>query len=144
MYTPTPTGLRRRLVTLLSRNTAQDTVGQATGYTAYLTTRAYVETVKASDAFNADAITSEVTHRVNIRFARGITVKSKDRLLVGNPVGTSWPPENGASFSVQELRALAAQGVRVFDIKACINVDERNLELNLMCLELADGTPAGA
>ena len=34
-------------------------------------------------------------------------------------------------------------GSRVFEIKAVVNLDERNVEIDLPCLELAEGAQTG-
>jgi|SRR5271165_3924085 len=122
-FTPLPSGQRRKRVTLLSRNNAQDSSGQATGYTAYATVWAQIIEASASEVFKAQQYTSEVSHVVNIHWSAALSpsgatpLKSKDRVLYQT---------------------------RTFDIRAIVNPDERNIEFRLMCLELADGTAAGA
>jgi head-tail adaptor len=151
LFKPTPAGLRRRQVTLCARNSAQDTFGQATGYTVYATVRAFIETldmVRGLEKLTSSVVTNEVMHRINIRYQPGVVIQSKDRVLYATdvvnwpPPGT-WPPPNGTDYSSAELRALQQQGARIFEIIAPLNLGERNIELNLMCTELNEGTPAG-
>src|ERR1035441_1443677 len=97
MFKPLPIGLRRSRVQLLARNNDQDSFGQATGYTSYATVAAYITAASASEVYKAEQYTSEVSHVVNIRWSASLSVKSKDRVLLGS---------------------------QTFDIKAVVNPDQ--------------------
>lgn len=114
MFRPTPSGLRRRQVQLLARDTGtRDALNQANTWIPYLTIRAYIQAIGGNEALHGGAqYVSEVTHRINIRCPRGTAVLAKHRVMYG---------------------------FRVWEIKAVQNIDELNRELDLLCLEIDDG-----
>jgi len=114
MFKPTPAGERRRQIQLQSPN-PQPLGGEIT-YTTYQTVYAKIETLKADETYSDAQYLPEATHRVNTRYLPGVTIKANHRVLYGS---------------------------RVFEIKAVVNLDERNVEIDLLCLELAEGAPTG-
>lgn len=70
-----------------------------------------IQPIRGREFFNAEAVNSDVTHKVTIRYRAGITPKM--RLL----------------FGTRELH-----------ITSVINVNERNDCLELMCKEVVDGS----
>jgi head-tail adaptor len=136
----TPAGMRRRMITLVRRNDAQDAFGQATGYSAYATVSAYMEALTGRTVNQGGALGSQVSHRFNIRYRPDLEFLSKDRVLY-NPAGLSIA--NGTSLAQSDLASLVAAGGRIFDVSAVENPEERNIEINLFCLEISEGEPAG-
>ena len=114
MFKPTPTGERCRQIQLQSPD-PQPLGGEIT-YTTYQTVYAKIETLRADETYADNQFLAEATHRVNIRYLPGVTIKTNHRVLFG---------------------------ARAFDIKAVVNQGERNFEIDLLCLELAEGAPTG-
>ena len=114
---PMIAGALRHKVQLVSRNAAQDTFGQPTGYAVYATPWASIDSTQGTEVYRAQQYTSDVSHVVTIRWTPNWTPKSKDRVIFGS---------------------------RTFDIRAVLNVEERNRYWQLQCVELADGAAAGA
>ena len=114
MFKPTPAGERRRQIQLQSPD-PQPLGGEIT-YTTYQTMYAKIETLRADEIYADNQFLAEASHRVNIRYLPGVTIKANHRVLFG---------------------------ARAFDIKAVVNLDERNVEIDLLCLELAEGAPTG-
>jgi SPP1 family predicted phage head-tail adaptor len=72
----------------------------------YITVWSSIEPVSGREPFLAQAHLSEITHKIRMRYHEGITAAMR----------ISW---NG----------------RLFDIKASTNWEERNRELQLLCIE---------
>jgi SPP1 family predicted phage head-tail adaptor len=106
-------GQLRHLVTVQSRSTTPDTYGEPaqTWSSLYADQPASIEPLSGRELLNAQAIQSDVTHRLRMRYVSG--VETKHRILFGS---------------------------RVFDIRAVRNVDERGIELEILCTE---GASAG-
>jgi SPP1 family predicted phage head-tail adaptor len=98
---------RDKLITLQRRGSAQDSVGQTVEtWTDISQAWATIKPITGREYFNASGERAEVTHRVSIWWISGVA--PRDRVLYRS---------------------------RVFDIKSAINVDERNKDLELMCVE---------
>lgn len=83
-----------------------DTGGFSETWADVATVWAAIEPIRGREYFEAQQVNAEVSHRIKCRYRSGIL-----------PV----------------MRAVF--GVRIFRIEAVINVDERNRELQLMCIE---------
>jgi len=103
--------LRKRL-TIQQRSTAQDSYGQPlTAWADVATVWGAVEPLNGRELLAAEAVQSEITHQVVMRYRPGITAKM--RVLYGS---------------------------RVFDIQNVLDENERHRMLTLLCLEgLTDG-----
>ena len=103
--------LRKRL-TIQKRSTVQDSYGQpSTSWSDVVTVWGAVEPLSGRELMAAEAVQSEITHQVIIRYIAGIT--SKMRVLYGT---------------------------RIFDIQNVLDENERHRMLTLLCLEgLSDG-----
>lgn len=84
----------------------EDINGGATTWSDVETVWASIAPIAGREYFAAQQVQSDVTHRVRMRY--GPTVTTKDRLTFG---------------------------VRHFDIRTVLNRDERNRELELLCIE---------
>jgi SPP1 family predicted phage head-tail adaptor len=84
----------------------EDINGGATTWAPLATVYAGVEPITGREYFGAQQVQAEITHRVVMRYTAGVTAKHRVRF-----------------------------GARVFDIRAAINRDERNRELELLCVE---------
>ena len=67
-----------------------------------------IEPLQGEEAINAQQLDATVTHRVKIKYPRGVTITPADRFRYHG---------------------------RVFEIRSAINVDERNMWLELLCTE---------
>lgn len=106
-----PGALRKRIV-LQSRATTQDATGQeATSWSDVATLWSQIEALSGREVMAAQAVQSEVTHRITVRY----------RSEFANPV------------AVARLRAV--YNGRIFNISSCTNVDERNRTIELMASE---------
>ncbi len=74
---------------------------------------AKVQGLRGRELFSAQAINPQVTHKVTIRYCKGLT--SAHRLLIG-----------------QDME-------RVLNIESVIDVDERHIDHELMCTEVPGG-----
>lgn len=106
-------GRLRHQVTIEQRSSTPDTFGEPanTWSTLYADQPASIDPISARELIAAGAIQSEATHRVRMRYVAG--VQTKHRIVFGT---------------------------RVFDIRAVRDVEERNVELELLCSE---GASAG-
>ena len=105
-------GKLRHQVKLQRVTVAADSHGDQTKtWTDLATVRASIEPLSGRELVNAQAMQSDVTHRVRMRYVAG--VQTKHRIAFGS---------------------------RVFDIRAVRDIDERNLELEMLC---TDGASAG-
>ena len=106
-------GSLRHTVTVQQRTELPDAYGEPaqTWTTLHANQPASIEPLSGRELITAQAVQSDVTHRVRMRYVAG--VQTKHRILFGS---------------------------RVFDIRAVRNVDERNIELEMLCTE---GASAG-
>lgn len=106
-------GKLNRLVSIQQRASTQDTFGQqSTGWTnLYTNVHVAIRPLSGREMLAAQAVNSEVSHNINLRYLAGITANM--RILYGT---------------------------RIFNITAVMNIDERNKELMLQAAEgLNDG-----
>jgi SPP1 family predicted phage head-tail adaptor len=100
-------GKLRRPVTIQKLAGTLDASGQEVQtWQSHGTRMAAIEPLQGREYFSARQIQSEITTRIRIRYLAGVTAKM--RVLFGS---------------------------RVFDIQEVINPEERNVELQLMCIE---------
>ena len=106
-------GALRHTVTVQQRTELPDSFGEPaqTWTTMHADQPASIEPLSGRELINAQAIQSDVTHRVRMRYVAGVETKHR-----------------------------VAFGTRVFDIRAVRNVNERNIELEMLCTE---GASAG-
>jgi SPP1 family predicted phage head-tail adaptor len=106
-------------VQLLARDeNTRDAYNAANNFAAYLTVWASITAISSNERMaGGDTYVSSATHRVNMRYPASVAVKAQDRVQYGT---------------------------RVFDILSVVNRDERNRELDLMCLEIQGGAARGA
>jgi len=102
----------RRRVTLQSRSTTQDAYGgQVNTWSDLVVMWADIAALTGRELEAAKAVQTEVTHHVTVRY----------QSIFADP------------------KAVAAMRIvynnRYFNIHACLNVDERNREINLLCSE---------
>ncbi|MCP8969721.1 phage head closure protein [Ectobacillus ponti] len=98
----------RHVITFQDR-AAANTFGENDAWTDVLTARAAIYPVSGKEYFTADRVTSEVTHKISMRYMPGTSISPDMRILF--------------------------QG-RIFQIVSVINFQERNVMLQLMCKEL--------
>lgn len=102
----------RHQIKLQSRGSAQDGYGaQVNTWSDSATLWAEITSLTGRELQAAQAVQAEVTHQIAVRY----------QVLFADPK------------SVAAMRVL--YGSRVFNIHACLNVDERNREINLLCSE---------
>jgi len=100
-------GRLRHQVTIIQAVPAPDGAGGLTKtWTALATVWAAVDPLRGREYFAAQQVTAEITHKVTLRYLTGVR------------------PEMRVQF-----------GDREFDIMAVINPQERNIYLELMCVE---------
>ncbi len=101
----------RHKVTIQQKTITKDTEGiPSETWTDFATVWAAIEPLQGREFFSAQAINAQVTTRIRIRYLAGIS------------------PTMRVSY-----------GTRIFDIQAVIDVEERHLELQLMCQEVIAG-----
>ncbi|PUA17267.1 phage head closure protein [Glaciimonas sp. PCH181] len=99
-------------ITLQQRSTAADSLGQqATTWSDLFTIWAYIESLTARELLAAQAVQSEVNHRITVRY----------RAEFANPI------------SVAAMRAIYKG--RYFNISGALNLDERNRTIELLASE---------
>jgi SPP1 family predicted phage head-tail adaptor len=105
-------GQLRKRVTVQQRSTTQDTHGQPlTEWTEYMTVWAAVQPLSGRKLIEAEALHSETTHEVLMRYHAGITAKMR-----------------------------VMYGEKIFNVQNVIDEDERHRHLTLLCSEgLNDG-----
>jgi len=101
--------LRHRIELLVDASTPDGMGGFTGGMTTFATVWAAVEPLRGRAFMEAKAAQSEVSHRVRVRYTDGITAAMKVRF----------------------------EG-RLFSIDAVLDINERNRELHLMCVERSD------
>ena len=100
-------GRLHKKILIESVSEVRDSRGETTQtWSTTITTRAAIAPLRGREYFEAHQENREVTHKIIIRYQSGITPKMRINF-------------NG----------------RYFDIESIINVEERNRELNLMCVE---------
>lgn len=102
-----PGDLRHRITIQSPTGTAQNQCGEdVPAYTTFATVWAAVEPLRGREYLEAQKIRPEMQYRVRIRYLAGVTTDMQ----------------------------VVYRG-KILDIQSIINVDERNRELHLMCLE---------
>lgn len=105
-------GLLRSRVTLQQKSTTPDAYGQpAETWSTVATVWAYIEPLTGREPFLAKAPHTEISHQIVTRY----------QSLFADPL------------AVAALRAV--YNGRNFNILACLNTDERNSEIRLLCSE---------
>ena len=101
----------RHQITIQSPPTALDAMNQPTGsYTTVATMWASIDPISGREYFAMQAVQSEVTHKITIRYCS--LVKPNMQVLFGT---------------------------RVFQIVSVLNLEERNIEMQIMCYEVFKG-----
>lgn len=101
-------GKLRHRITIQQRSTTQDVYGEPTDtWTTFATVWASVEPIIGREFFASEQVQAEVTTKIRIRNLDGILPKMR------------------VSF-----------GSKIYDIKAIMNIEERNREILLMCEEV--------
>lgn len=105
-------GKMKRRITLQNLTVTKDTEGIETEswVSLYSNINAEIDPLKGKEYFQAATIGEENTVRFKIRYRSGVT--SKLRLLYGS---------------------------RIFNIRSVIDIEERHVELDLMCEEVVSG-----
>lgn len=102
----------RKRVTFQVRGTVSDTFGQqSTVWTDLFTTWANIQALSARELYAAQAVQSEVTHAITVRYRAELALPK----------------------AVAAMRVL--YGPRVFNVSGAVNVDERNREIVLQASE---------
>lgn len=100
-------GRLRHQITIQGTTETQNSYGEpVTAWTDFASVRAEITPISGREYFAAQEVRSDVTHRVRLRYLSGVT--SQMRIMFGS---------------------------RIMDIESVINVNERNHELQLMCVE---------
>lgn len=98
-------GQRTRRVTIEAPSSTKDTSGQlVTSWAPIRETWAYIETLTGGEAIQAQAVVSQASVRIEMRYRPGITAAMRARY-----------------------------GSQIFDIGAVIDVDMRHETLQLLC-----------
>ena len=105
--------LRHRVEIVNLQSGPQDVFGASSApvKVPFATVWGRVQALQGKDLYQAEQFVSQVSHQVTIRYMRGI---------------------KGGDYVVYDRRA--------FRIQAVINPEERNIILNLLCLENNDGS----
>jgi SPP1 family predicted phage head-tail adaptor len=102
-------GRLRHRVSIQSRSTTEGSLGQVVeSWTDTAEVSAEVKPLQGRELERGKQISAEVTHMVTIR-GQGVSVTAKQRLRFG---------------------------VRIFNIAAVLNPEERSIELNIACIEV--------
>lgn len=97
----------RHRITFQVPSTTENEIGEEIPvYNDFKTVWASIEPLSGKEYLEANKESNEITHRIRIRYTQGIT--NDMRIVYKN---------------------------RVFDIQSIINVNERNKELQIMCIE---------
>jgi len=101
-------GELRRKVTIQNATITQDSYGaKIETWGTFVAVWASIEPIHGREFFESAKLNANITHRIKTRYAAGVT---------------------------PDMRVL--YGTRLFDIQSIINRDERNRELELMCMEI--------
>lgn len=114
-----PAGALRMPIAIQTQSTAPSPSGQPVAtWATFLTTMAAISTTSSREVYQAQQFTSQVTHRVTIRWPGSTVVIQEGQRVVYQPF---------------------ASVTHTYLIQAVENVQERNRVMNLMCLEI-DGS----
>lgn len=94
-----------------STPTKDNSGGRVDNWSTFTTAFAFLKPLQGREYFAAQQVQAETTHRVSLWYIPGVA--SDMRVLFNN---------------------------RILDIKSVINVDERNIELHLMCVDKGETT----
>jgi SPP1 family predicted phage head-tail adaptor len=101
-------GRLRHRVTIQQQSSTQDGYGeQVNTWNDLITVWASVEPLKGREHFAAQQVKTETTTRIKMRYRAGIVSKMR-----------------------------VAYGSKTYDIMSVIDLEERHIELHLMCMEL--------
>jgi SPP1 family predicted phage head-tail adaptor len=102
-------GKYRQPITIQSKSlTGQDSYGGSSEvWSTFMSVSAGIFPLTGTEKFQADVITAEITHRIHMRYIPSVS------------------PEMRIIF-----------GTRVFYITSIVNLEERNVELQLFCKEI--------
>jgi SPP1 family predicted phage head-tail adaptor len=112
-------GTLRKRITLQRSTTEQDGRGRQTVIWTDVAKKVWagINPITGREQFSADATQAEVSHIISVRY----------RDIFADPK------------TVAAMRALykprGSDVVRIFNIHACLNVDERNFDVQLLCSE---------
>ncbi|HYF94423.1 MAG TPA: phage head closure protein [Symbiobacteriaceae bacterium] len=99
----------RHRITLQEKQITQDTYGaEVENWVDVATVWAEVSPISGREYFAAQQVNAEVTHRIKLRYRAGVNSKMQ-----------------------------VVFGTRIFGIESVINVGERNIEMQLMAVEVA-------
>ena len=105
-------GELRRRITFQRRSTTQDASGQqSASWSDIVTVWAGIESISAREQMAAQAVQSEVTHRIKVRY----------RIELASPM-------NSTTYRI-------LYGTRVFGITGAMNINERNRMIEMMASE---------
>jgi SPP1 family predicted phage head-tail adaptor len=105
----------RKRITIQLRGTTTDTFGQqTTTWSDLFTTWAEIQALSARELFAAQAVQSEVTHSITVRYRIEFALPKK----------------------VAAMRAI--YGARIFNISGAVNTDERNRQIVMQATEGLD------
>lgn len=114
-------GTLRKVITLQARSTMQDALGQQLQTWADVATvRADIQPLSGRELLAAQAIRTEVSHRISLRYSS----------LLADPL------------KVAAMRVVYVNSgvTRYFNVAAAMNLDERNKQVDMMAYEgLNDG-----
>ena len=100
----------RHRIAIQSHSTVQDVAGQEVKtWATDITVSARVEPLKGKERFEAQQVAPEVTHKITMR--GGVTVTAENRILFKT---------------------------RIFNISSVIDVDERGILTEIICIESPD------
>ena len=105
--------LRTRVHIQTATETRTPDGGIAEAWTPFAQVWAKVQGLRGRELFSARTVNATTTHKVTIRYCRGLT--SKHRMLIGQDES------------------------RVLNIESVIDVDEKHVMQELMCTEVSDG-----
>lgn len=112
MTTHLRAGQLNRFVSIQQRTATQDSFGGAPEtWTQIAQTYAYIEALSGYEKMAGDAVASGVSHRITVRY---------------DPMFDD--PKVGAAYRI-------VYGARIFDVQACMNVDEGNHVIELLATE---------
>jgi SPP1 family predicted phage head-tail adaptor len=111
-------GELRNKITIQQQTQSLATSGQPTDtWTDFATVWAAINPVGGGETWRAQQSNPLLTHEIKIRWMRGLTPKMR----------------------VKYIDAKDSNRVRYFGIDAIRNMEERNVEIRLMCIEDVDG-----
>lgn len=101
-------GEMRHRITIQILSASKDSFQQEIkGWTNFETVWAKIEPLSGREFFEAQQMNAEITHRITMRYMKGLNPKM--RIMYGE---------------------------RIFDIKTILNIEEKNIELQILCKEL--------